>query len=310
MSPANDLPDHRTAARRRRRTPGPRPARAAGLLTAAVAALGVAVALGVAAAVAVPVAAPAGAAARGGPDPSGPWRELEPGLELARFASSDTVHHDRGDLIVLRVDPHRWELRLDGVCADARRSPRSARGWCAELDLMAAVNAGMYQADRRSHVGFLRRDGRTVAGGVNDYLSAAAFQPLRPGLPPFRIFDLDETPLDQVVADYGTVVQNLRLVKRPRDSRWTRRDRRWREAALGEDSAGRALLIECRTPLTMADLVDRLLALPLDLVAAQHLEGGSEAQLHLAHPAVDPDLRAEGRWLSWPVPNVLGVARR
>ena len=60
----------------------------------------------------------------------------------------------------------------------------------------------------------------------------------------------------------------------------------------------------------MAELADVLLALPLGLVAAQHLDGGGPAQLHVDHAAVDDDLAGRGRWLAWPIPNVIGVVRR
>jgi hypothetical protein len=57
----------------------------------------------------------------------------------------------------------------------------------------------------------------------------------------------------------------------------------------------------------MHDLNDVLLALPLDLVSAQHLEGNLPAQLHV---------RASGTTLTVPtgdlppIPNVLGIKPR
>jgi len=249
-----------------------------------------------------------GSAAAGAEDV---WRQLEPGLELARFSTRDTVPDPRGDLVVLRVDPARWSLRVLRADATGEDRPRDTGSWCEEFGLVAAINAGMFQDDHLTHVGFLQCDGVAVNGAANAYLSATAFGPLRPGDPPFRIYDLDETPLERIAREYACVVQNLRLIKRPRESRWQRRDRRWTEAALGEDGVGRALLIHCRTALTMPDLIDLLLALPLDLRAAQHLEGGGQAQLHIAHPAARGyHSGAEDRWLAWPIPNVLGVARR
>ena len=235
------------------------------------------------------------------------WRQLEPGLELARFSVADTAAAPDGELVVLRIDPVAWRLELHAADAASGPRARAARDWCAEFHLTAAINAGMYQEDGRTHVGYLACDDHLHSALPNGYQSAAAFAPRQEGLPPFRIFDLDETPLAAITADYRCVVQNLRLIKRPREVRWHLRDRRWREAALGEDGAGRALFIYCQAALTMPDFGELLLALPLDLQAAQHLEGGAEAQLHVAHPAADTALRAEGRWLAWPVPNVLGV---
>jgi hypothetical protein len=236
------------------------------------------------------------------------WRQLEPGLELALFSTADTTVHPAGDLVVLRVDTALWALRLLRAATLEHSRNRNARQWCEDFGLVAAINAGMFQTDRRTHVGYLKCAGEVVNPRANSYLSAVGFTPRLPYLPPWRLFDLDVTPLDSVAREYTCVIQNLRLVKRPRESRWHRRDRAWREAALGEDGAGRALLIYCRTALTMPDLISLLLALPIDLQVAQHLEGGAEAQLYIAHPAAGEAFRREQqRSLAWPVPNVLGI---
>ena len=55
----------------------------------------------------------------------------------------------------------------------------------------------------------------------------------------------------------------------------------WSEAALGEDSSGRILFIFSRSPFTMHNFNQELLSLGVNLVAAQHLEGGPEAQFYV-----------------------------
>jgi hypothetical protein len=234
------------------------------------------------------------------------WHELAPGLDLGRFSSSALSQDDDGDVIVLRVDPTRWDLAYH-TAADHGGQNRGVRAWAEELGLVAAINAGMYQEDRLSHVGFLQIDGRVRNATPNDYLSAAACGPLRRGDPPFRIYDLDETSLDSLRIRYRTVVQNLRLIKRPCDNRWTVRDSGWAEAALGEDSRGRALLIFCQSALSMHDLNEALLELPLDIVCAQHLEGNLPAQLHIEASGTTLTLPAGD---VPPIPNVLGVKPR
>ena len=44
--------------------------------------------------------------------------------------------------------------------------------------------------------------------------------------------DIRRLPLDELRRQYGTVVQNLRLIKRPGRNRWSPSRDRWREAAL------------------------------------------------------------------------------
>lgn len=246
-----------------------------------------------------------------------PWTPLAGGLELGRFPLSGPGVPP-AQVLILRVDPRRWELALHGL-PSGESVGYTAREWSRREGLVAAINAGMYQADYRTHSGYMRAGGTVFSRGKNGYLSAAAFDPVDPRDPPFRIFDLDDAPLATVLARYRRVVQNLRMVKRPGENRWASQERRWSEAALGEDREGRALLIFCGTPLPLDRLIEALLSLPLDLVAAQHLEGGSQAQFFVAaggqtiemvgeyegiFPAPDPSRPA------WPIPNVIGIRAR
>ncbi len=248
-----------------------------------------------------------GMACRGAGGGAEPWLALEPGLEIARFDSRSAAPADGGDLTVLRVDPKRWHLRVMTTETAGDAQPRSLDRWCREFDLVAAINAGMYQQDGKTHVGYCRVSGRVVNPTVNRYRSAAAMDPVRDGLPPFRIFDLDETPLDSITAAYGTVVQNLRLIKRPAQPRWPTGSQSWSEAALGEDGRGRALLMHCTRPLPMHDFNELILALPLDVVCAQHLEGNFPAQLWVRHPQwSDPGPGAAGQPRVLPV--IIGIA--
>jgi hypothetical protein len=242
---------------------------------------------------------------------------LESGLELGRFPLAGHGAPPP-QVLVLRVDPRRWELTLHGLPRGGS-SGYTAREWSRREGLAAAINAGLYQEDYRTHSGYMRADGTVFSRGTNSYLSAAAFDPVNPQDPPFRIFDLDVDPLAAVLERYRRVVQNLRMIKHPGENRWAPQGRRWSEAALGEDREGRALLIFCGAPLPLDRMIEALLALPLGLVAAQHLEGGSQAQLYLAAGGQTIELVGgyEGVFTSpdpdrpaWPIPNVIGVRAR
>jgi len=246
---------------------------------------------------------------------TGRWRTLEPGLEMARFRPPDGSAADTV-ITVLRVDPHRWDFRLFSTSQDSGKN-RSIRQWSRDYGLTLAFNAGMYQQDYRSNVGYMQNFGHRNNAGVHPkHFSVAAFNPRRSGLAPFRIFDTEERGVKSVARDYHTVIQNLRLVKRPGINRWSPQEKRWSELALGQDRAGRVLVIFCRTPYSMHALNRILLALPLDLAAAQHLEGGPEAQLYLKLGDTELDLcgsfetgffENDLNLTSFPVPNVIGI---
>ncbi len=239
----------------------------------------------------------------------GQWMKLEDGLELARFDSGLRTANDTGDLIVLRMDTDFWGLRAFVPEESDGYKGRSTKRWCELGNLAAAINAGMFQSDKVTHVGYFKVDGKVINSFRNDYLSAAAFGPIDPAEPYFRLFDLDEISLGEVSARYRNVVQNLRLVKRAGENRWQSANDRWQEAALGEDYKGRALLIYCSRRWSMHEFNEIILALPLGLVAAQHLEGRMQASLWVHHPQVDTG-GLPGRNSQPTLPNVFGVMRR
>jgi len=265
---------------------------------------------------------PLGPGAQSGPPPT--WTVLAPGMELATFGLPPSRDSDDTRLVVVRVDPCEWEFRFLCVGAPSGRPAASAREWAEREGLAAAINAGMYATDGTTHIGYLRCDGHTCNAAGNRYQSVAAFAPHSAEHPAFRIFDLDAEPperlaLDEIRERYACLAQNLRLIKRPGENRWSSQARAWSEAALGEDACGRALLIFCRAPLEMHEFNRLLLSLPIDLVAAQHLEGGPEAQLYLRVGDFEAEwvgssasglLPSDAKQMAWPIPNVLGVVRR
>ena len=176
----------------------------------------------------------------------------------------------------------------------------------------------MFKTDGKTHVGFMRFREHTNNGSTNNYQSVAAFDPHGPKSLPFHIFDLDapRVTMQSILKDYDSAVQNLRLIKGPGSNQWGKQDRMWSEAALGEDSAGRVLFIFCGFPLSMHDFNEELLAAGIGIVAAQHLEGGPEAELYVHAGSFkleqfgsdETSFREnDSNSTPWPIPNVLGV---
>jgi hypothetical protein len=225
-------------------------------------------------------------------------------------------------ITVLRIDPSRWELEVMGVFQTGEPFGHTARQWSQKQKYAAAINAGMFQTDGKTHLGYLRSRDRVHNARLNSYQSVMAFDPRESKkVPAFRIFDLDSpgVNLQAILADYASAVQNLRLIKHPGLNQWGQQGREWSEAAVGEDSEGRVLFIYSRSPFSMHDLNQELLGAGIGLVAAQHMEGGPEAQLYV-HVG-DTELEMFGSYetsfkendenpVAWPVPNVIGVRPR
>ena len=253
------------------------------------------------------------------PQAYGDWTPLSPGMDLGNFSVRNPRIKKNAKIVILRIDPKNWELALLGKSWSGDLKNMTARGWSEKHNFTAAINAGMFATDYSTHVGYLGVKGHVNSSHVNKYLSVAAFDPKgKKGLPEFRIFDLDDpdVTMKKIKANYSSVVQNLRLIKRPGENRWRQQDKIWSEAALGEDSAGRVLFILTRSPFTMHDFNRALLSLGIGVVAAQHLEGGPEAQLYVKVGDVKIEMfgtyentnkQDDEITASWVIPNVLGV---
>jgi hypothetical protein len=252
--------------------------------------------------------------------PSG-WQTLSPGMEIKYFKATQSSIVGDSRIAVLRMDPHLWELEFAGASQTGEGATHTAREWCEKRKFTAAINAGMFLGDGKTHLGYMRFREHVNNSRANPYQSVAAFDPRDGALPRFRIFDLDApgVTLQNILRDYASAAQNLRLVKHPGSNQWSQQSKQWSEAALGEDSAGRILFIYSRSPFSMHDLIQELLASGIGLVAAQHLEGGPEAQLYLQAGGTELEMfgsyetsfRAnDDNGAAWPVPNVLGVRPR
>ena len=256
------------------------------------------------------------------PQQNAGWQQLAPGMELKYFKAKKPSAVGDSRFTVLRIDPKSWDIVFAGISLSGETSGRTAREWCKAQNLGAATNAGMFETDYKTHTGYLQYKTHINSERVNEYQSVAAFGPRRPGLPPFKIFDLDApgVTMKSILEDYDSAVQNLRLIKRPGLNRWPSSNRRkWSEAALGEDAAGRILFIFTRSPFSMHDFNRELLSAGIELVAAQHLEGGPEAQLFVKtgdftleqFGSHETGFREDdGNKTAWPVPNVLGLRQK
>ena len=254
--------------------------------------------------------------------PASDWKSLAPGMDLRYVTARKPSFVGDSRIVILRMDASLWQLEAVGITQTGDSAGRTARDWSHSRNFSAAINAGMFDKDYKTHLGYMGSPSHVNNSHRNAYQSVAAFEPRdSQSLPSFRIFDLDAPGIHfgEILEDYTSVVQNLRLVKRPGVNQWPQQERKWSEAALGEDEAGHILFIYSRSPFSMHDLNEELLAAGIGLVAAQHLEGGPEAQLYVHVGTTEMELcgsyetsfkENDSNSVAWPVPNILGVRPR
>jgi hypothetical protein len=236
---------------------------------------------------------------------------LGPGVEYGELRLAESPSMGDGLLHVVRVDARKAALRMGLAVRDG--GTRTAGQWADKLHFAAVVNLGMFEKDGLTSTGYVR-DGQFVLNRRwNGYRSALAFGPSGADF-----FDLD-VPGAQARADaFPSIAQSLRLIKAPGEDVWQKApaSKRWSDAAIGQDKDGRILFLFSRTPFSMHELNQKLLALPIGIVRAMHVEGGPEASLSVRGPGIKLDLAGsyetgfhedDKNDRQWPLPNVLGV---
>ncbi len=247
------------------------------------------------------------------------WTNIDEGLVFLEFQSPQYPENDNAKITIIKIDPKVYAFRL--LCAgEMNHSNLPVSDWCKKYNLIGAINAGMFKTDYKTNVGYMKNFDYINNEKINSkYFSVAAFNPGSSEKPPFKIYDIDKINMNSIINNYNSVIQNLRLIKHPGQNRWSRQNKKWSEAALGQDVDGHVLFIFSRIPHSMHDLNKILLNLPINLVNAQHLEGGPEASLFFSHN--DVEIKRVGSFESgftennnnfifWTLPNVLGFYRK
>jgi hypothetical protein len=247
------------------------------------------------------------------------WKQLAQGIEIQYLTAKKPSTTGDSRITAVRIDPEQWELVFAGVNQPDEKSAYTAKEWCETHKLTAAINAGMFADNYRTHTGYLKFRDHINNSHINSYKSVMAFDPKKgKDVPSFRIFDLDASgvTIQSILNDYNSAIQNLRLIKKSGINVWQQQDREWSEAAIGEDAEGRILFIFSRSSFSMYDFNKELLQSGIGIVAAQHLEGGPEAQFYLKINDFEIDLcgsyetsynEDDSNSLAFPIPNIIGI---
>tara|TARA_B100001029_G_C15051867_1_gene451356 strand:- start:506 stop:1321 length:816 start_codon:yes stop_codon:yes gene_type:complete len=253
------------------------------------------------------------------------WSDIDEGLSYQIFDAEKKSFIGDSKIVIVRIDPNFYNINL--FSSDQYKHKNlTAKEWSEKHNLTVVINAGMFQEDHSSNVGYMKEFNYINNGYINAYQSVAAFNPKNSDISPFKIFDIEKVngvlqkdDIRKIIKNYNSVVQNLRLIKRPKENRWSQQKKKWSEIALGEDKEGNVLIIFCRSPYSMYDLNEMLINLPINIECAQHLEGGPESSLYIN--LGDFELALNGSYESffietdnnntfWDLPNIIGFTKK
>ncbi|MBN1980487.1 MAG: phosphodiester glycosidase family protein [Chitinivibrionales bacterium] len=248
------------------------------------------------------------------------WENVSRGLSIGTFPVEDAASGVAATVIVVKIDPHLFAFKLLSAKELNLNAGLPVDEWCEKYNLIAAINAGMYQTDYLTNVGYMKNFTNVNNPSIHRrHFSVFAFNPINERWKEAAIYDIDLVKMADLIKNYNTVIQNLRLIKKNRENKWSGGEKSWSEAALGSDNRGNILFIICKTPFTMQAFNSILLRLPINLVNAQHLEGGSEASLYLNHSSKKIQINGsyglfienlETETTFMPLPNIIGIVKK
>jgi uncharacterized protein YigE (DUF2233 family) len=246
------------------------------------------------------------------------WNKIDTGLYLANYLPpGDTVG---GEITILKIDPAFYDFSLHSA-KEAGEESRTVQQWANDYGLVAVINAGMYQEDGVTNVGYMRNFGFVNNGKLNKNNAILAFNRKSTNdlLPSVQIIDLQCQYWQALKDKYNSYTQSIRMVDCHQKNCWSKQDKHWSIAAIGIDKQGNVLFLFSRYPYTVHDFIDTLLEAPINLFNAMYLEGGPPASLYINTNGTK--LEQVGSYESlyfetydndrfWPLPNVIGVRRK
>ncbi len=246
--------------------------------------------------------------------------ELAPGLDYGELEAPVKSAYGDSLIRVVRVDPARFQFKLLSASAEPDRKPLSARAWAKQKGLAAAINASMFQKDYLSSIALLRTAEHTNNAHASRDKTYLVYGP-KDGKPPAaRLLDRECDDVKRLLPRFDAVVQDIRMLSCKGKTVWAQQPgKSWSIAAIGEDEAGRILLLHGRSPFTVHDFVEHVKALPLAVKRLMYADGGIPAALYVNAGGTEVDVvggyneaagQTSGSNIPTPLPNVLGVLPR
>jgi uncharacterized protein YigE (DUF2233 family) len=246
------------------------------------------------------------------------WKKIDTGLYSGEI--TPLLKSDFGDskINVLKIDPELYSFDLISA-KEKKIANKTADKW-AELDgLLAAINAGMYQSDYKTNVGFMKDYEFFNNPRMNKDNTVVAFNRKDDSVPEFQIIDLQTQDWDVLKDKYNSFTQGIRMIDSNQKNRWSQQDKKWSIASIGMNKKGDALFLFSRSPYSVHDFNNILLNSGLDIYNAMYLEGGPEASFYLNHQG--SEIKKFGSYETgfnendsnssyWKIPNIIGISKK
>lgn len=247
------------------------------------------------------------------------WKKIDTGLYFTEISAPQKSLFGSSKYSVLKIDPKYFDFTLLSASQHGKKR-RTARQWAEEFGCIATINAGLYQKNGLSNVGYMKNFKHVNNGYMRkDYKSILAFNPVKKTDPQIQILDRNKQNFNSFKKRYNTLIQNIRMISANQKNVWQQQKKRWSIAAIATDKAGNVLFIHSRSPYTVHDFNKFLLNSSLNIYSAMYVEGGPEASLYISDNNIK--IKKMGSYESgftehnknaifWPIPNVIGIHKK
>ena len=206
------------------------------------------------------------------------WKPLLSGLDLLEINAYTKPYVEDGKLTIIRIKPALFNFRL--ISTTETKLTKPGQYWVESLGLNMLFNAGMYNLkDGRSHRYFMKNykhlNNSNLSVTTNGII---AFNRKNESVPTFGLYDLTKSDWKMIDTSYNTIIQGLRMIDGDGcPVYWNDRVQSCSMIIIAQDRLSNIYVIFSKTPFTQNQMIDNLLNLPIALINAVYLEGGSRA---------------------------------
>ena len=246
------------------------------------------------------------------------WQAVDEGLFLGEFDSPQKSDIGDSKITIIKIDPNYYDFKLLSASANNDTS-LTVPQWAQKYNLLAAVNAGMFQEDLRTSVGYMKDYDHINNPSLNRNNTVFVFNRADSAVKPAQIIDRTCQDFEDLRLKYHSMVQSIRMINCRQENVWRQQPKKWSMVVLGMDKEGNILFIFTRSPYSVHDFINILLRLPISIYNAMYLEGGPEATLYFSAQNIQFEkfgsfetafMEHDDINAAWPVPNVLGIVKK
>jgi uncharacterized protein YigE (DUF2233 family) len=241
------------------------------------------------------------------------WNHIDEGFDIGVYQSPELSIMGNSKLTILKIDPEGYDFNL----FSENTRPKTANVWAKSRNLIAVVNAGMYDING-TNMGFMMQYGSLFSPKMNSDNAILAFNPKDDTVPSVQIIDMKNNDWTTLSQKYNSFTQSIRMVDLYGQNMWGESERMWSVVVVAMTKDDNVLFIHCRSPYQMKNFIDILKESDLNIRNVMYLEGGPEASLYVNHCNTEISLMGsyetgffdDSNNEFWNIPNVIGITKK